>query len=234
MANYKSSVLLISVALGCGFAAADTDQAQEERIERIQADTELQLIEAQAKEEQRQAKKANTPDLSGFGFGAAVNYTFEDEVESAFVDESGLIRTTEASRAEAGFVLEAHFLLKQDKILPFSIPGFGGFTSACESSELICGSGPFISLETGGSNEFIEEIGFGYMWGFRHTETGNVLGGLGQWNFGVGVSIDPEVQRLAQGFEQGMPLPTGETEIRFENDADAKLLFIVTIGAGGD
>ena len=37
-------------------------------------------------------------------------------------------------------------------------------------------------------------------------------------NIGVGVSFDPSVQVLGHGLEEGKPLPSGETEVRFKKE----------------
>ena len=183
-------------------------------------------------------KSGEVDKLSGFGFGAAVNYTFDDEIESAFLDTNGIVRTNEKTRGDVAFILEGHFLAEDTSgtYLPPPLQWLSGITGpvfkrTC-SADLICGVGPFLAVKTGGSTELIESVGVGYMWGTKHRSGNGSLGGLSQWNFGLGVSIDPHVKRLAQGIEQGEPLPAGETEIRYEDDVVFGVMMLFSVGIG--
>lgn len=194
-------------------------------------------VDRKVEEENAKREQAEKDKLSGFGVGVAANYTFEDEIDSAFLDSNGIIRTNEKTRGDVAFILEGHFLSENSETyLPPPLQWLDGLTGPVFKrncpEELICGMGPFLAVKTGGSSELIESIGVGYMWGTKHRNGSGALGGLSQWNFGLGVSIDPQVRRLANGMQQGEPLPAGETEIRYEEDIVFGLMMLFSIGIG--
>ena len=77
--------------------------------------------------------------------------------------------------------------------------------------------GPFIALQPG-SNNIIESVGVGWMFGFKRTA---VLKGTeplpvgDSFNIGVGALLDIKQKVLGDGIRANEPLPAGETDIRY-------------------
>lgn len=81
--------------------------------------------------------------------------------------------------------------------------------------------GPFIAVQPG-TDEIIEALGGGFMVGLRRQK------GLGSFNLGFGVVVDPSVKVLGSGIEEDKPLPTGETQIRFREKTQAGFLILAS------
>lgn len=191
------------------------------------------------------AQEGGNKGLSSFGAGPAVtlNLTNRDRVDEANLDENNIIRLTEQSDASVGIFLEAHYLWEVDQLLPFiplKCPGAVKNTTFkkgdqrtsthkpyISSQTTKCGFGPFVGVQPGGSDEIIEGIGAGVMWGFKGT--GNNPFGSTQLNIGLGVFVDPTVQTLGAGQFQDQMLPAGETEIRLQEDFQTNFMIIFTV-----
>jgi hypothetical protein len=82
------------------------------------------------------------------------------------------------------------------------------------------GWGPFVAIQSG-SNEIVEAIAFGVMWGFKRSGTDN-----SSWNIGFGAVVDPSTKVLGDGFVPNQPPPAGETEVRYKEKSQWGLLII--------
>lgn len=142
-----------------------------------------------------------------FGAGLIANIDFGDQnhrrVKNARV-VGGVVRIEEESKAQLGFMLEAH-----------------KFTSTDPNKKRV--GGPFVGLVMGGEGG-IETGILGYMWGFRQPNTTQSL------NIGLGLSISPKVQMLGDGIINGEPLPKGETEVRYKSTTKYGLAISVSFG----
>lgn len=89
--------------------------------------------------------------------------------------------------------------------------------------DIICGRGFFIGAQPGGSNDIIDALGAGLMWGFKGDD--HNLFGNQQVNFGVGVIVDPNVKTLGDGLFENQPLPAGDS-LRFKEDYQTNLMIM--------
>jgi hypothetical protein len=155
--------------------------------------------------------KQNFGGLSlGVGLGLTLNADKVSRVTSAS-SVNGIIRVTGTSDAVAGIVLESHY---------FFVPN-RDFTTVPQGA---WGHGPFVAIVAGSSgSNVISAYALGWMIGFREptwTYVNNnwkATYGSASWNFGLGVRIDPSVQVLGDGDVANLPLPAGETAVRFKN-----------------
>lgn len=145
--------------------------------------------------------------FAGIKFGTGLSAAFRRHpiVSNAEV-VAGVVRVTEETSAVARVILESHYLFTcedDDK------GKFCGKGSPFKSS----GHGPFVALQPG-QNDLIQAIGMGWMVAFRNnpTETSS-------WNIGLGVMVDPKVKSLGDGIAANLPLPAGETQVRFKTSA---------------
>ena len=144
-------------------------------------------------------------DYEGLGFGVGISLTIDsggdkDRVKSASVI-NGIVRITDENNTPARIMLESHYFFTSKD---------GNF-----------GHGPFVALQPG-SNEIIEAIALGYMWGFKRDSP---KGSSDSWNIGLGIVVDPNVQTLGDGIEPNEPLPTGDS-LRFKEETETGLLIM--------
>ena len=85
------------------------------------------------------------------------------------------------------------------------------------------GIGPFLGIVAKDEN-LISAFGTGVMFGWKDPRRGENDG----WSIGIGAVLDANVNALAEGFEDGEPLPAGETEIRFEEKSRWSALLFFT------
>jgi hypothetical protein len=131
------------------------------------------------------------------------------------------------SNASVGFVLEAHYFLR-DLILPIR-PGVNcGVLSYCRTE---LGFGPFVAIEIGNgvdaptstSKGPVTGYALGLMVGLHHVkldEHNNVVNpDQKSWNFGIGLKVDPDTVVLGDGVVANQPLPPGEsTSVRLKHE----------------
>jgi len=153
-------------------------------------------------------------EFAGINFGVAISLTHDlgenKRVSSAIVDDNGIVRVEKQSNDVARVMLESHYFFEKNEGHKFL-----GLTEAEK-----WGHGPFIALQPG-TDEIIEAIGFGWMFGFRKDAQATA-----SWNLGVGLVIDPSVKILGDGIEENKSLPTGETQIRYKETSQAGLLIL--------
>lgn len=136
----------------------------------------------------------------GYGFGVALyKDTLIDDAEVI----GGIVRVKSKKKQEAKVLLEFHTFIN-------------------ESDDKSRGNGIFAAL-VANENDILGGIGVGWLWGFRD-KSKNDGSGL---SVGVGVLLENNVKRLADGFKENQALPVGETDVRFikKNETSA-LLFI--------
>jgi len=109
-------------------------------------------------------------EFAGINFGVGVSLTVDtgnnDRVESASLDQAGIVRVSRDQNDIARIMLETHYFFQPKNKL------FG----------IVDGHGPFVALQPG-TDEIIEAIGLGWMVGFKRGEAGT----NDSWNFGVGL-----------------------------------------------
>ena len=153
-------------------------------------------------------------EFAGINFGVGISLTHDlggsGRVSSAIVDDNGIVRVEKESNDVARVMLESHYFFEKNDGLSFL-----GLTKAEK-----WGHGPFIALQPG-TDEIIEAIGFGWMFGFRKDKDATA-----SWNFAVGLVIDPSVRILGDGIEENKTLPAAETQIRYKETSQAGLLLL--------
>jgi len=155
--------------------------------------------------------KQNFGGLSlGVGLGLTLNADKVSRVTSAS-PVNGIVRVTGTSDAIAGIVLESHY---------FFVPN-RSFATVPEGA---WGHGPFVAIVAGNSgSNVISAYALGWMIGFREptwtysNSSWKATYGSSSWNLGLGIRIDPSVQVLGDGDVANLPLPAGETAVRFKN-----------------
>jgi len=156
-------------------------------------------------------------NFAGINFGVGISLTRDtgshDRVETAFIDENNIVRVSKNQNDIARIMLESHYFF-EPRTSDFS---FMGLTKGIN-----WGHGPFISLQPG-TDEIIEAIGIGWMVGFRRGGDDN-----SSLNLGIGYIIDPSVQVLGDGINENMPLPQGESQIRFKDTSQSGIMFIAS------
>jgi len=169
-----------------------------------------------------------------FGAGPAitVNAWHKDRLNGPpELDENRIVRLEKQSDSSVGVFLEAHYLWQTEHIIP-PVLGIESLSIGCpnlhgENSDTICGFGPFVGVQPGGSDDIIEAIGAGVMWGFKGT--GKNLFNSTQFNIGFGVFVDPTVETLGDGVFENQPLPVGETVIRTKEDYQTNFMVMFTV-----
>jgi hypothetical protein len=165
--------------------------------------------------------KQNFGGLSlGVGLGLTVNADKVSRITSAS-PVNGIVRVTGTSDAVAGIVLESHYFFVPNRTLATIPPGAWGH-------------GPFVAIVAGSSgSNVISAYALGWMIGLREpTWTYSSSGGWkatygsSSWNFGLGVRVDPSVQVLGDGVFANLPLPAGETAVRFKNVPSYGLIMV--------
>lgn len=154
--------------------------------------------------------------FAGINFGVGISLTHDlgsSRVDSASLDENGLLRVTKDRNEQARVMLESHYFFEPDS----KGKGFLGIAEAG-----LWGHGPFVALQPG-TDEIIEAIGLGWMVGFRRSS-----GGSSSWNLGFGYVVDPSVQTLGDGLQENQILPTGETQVRFRETSQTGVFLLAS------
>jgi hypothetical protein len=156
--------------------------------------------------------------FSGLKFGVGLSFTADtgkhDRVEDATVDANGVVRVTKTNNGRARVMLEAHYFfppLRQKS-----------------TEEANWGWGPFVAVQPG-SDEIINALGIGILFGWRHDKTSNQ-----SFNLGVGISVDPSTKVLGDEFVEDQPAPKGPDAkplpVRFKTRDQEGFLLLASFG----
>lgn len=152
--------------------------------------------------------KAGKEFITGVKFGAGVMVDIltdgKKPVQSARV-VNGIVRSEEEGRSQVGVVAEVHSLW------PWCIRK-PNVEERCSYKNAHLGVGPALGIKLG-SNNVIDAIFLGAILAFRPDLTSTK-----SFNIAIGGILAPKVQVLGDGIENGQPLPTGETEVRFKKE----------------
>ena len=172
-------------------------------VNKIQSQAILALEDNSENSQAHSAKEKFKNNNFGYGF-AVINYK-EKIIDKASVVNGVLVAESEKNN-EAKLILEYHALLKSNNNWEKS--GHGIMLAAML-----------------GENDLIDGFGFGYVYSLK---SGNKLDGSGI-SIGFGLMLENDVKQLANGFEIGKALPTGETIPRFvEKDETSPFLFFTS------
>lgn len=131
-----------------------------------------------------------------FGVGVGISYSEDERISEAEVAANGTIRATKTETQEPRVILESHY--------------YGWCkTPACNEGSF--GIGPFFGI-VAKDDKLISAFALGVMVGWKDTKRTDSDG----FSVGLGLLLDSDVKSLADGFEEGQPLPEGETEPQFE------------------
>jgi len=166
-----------------------------------------------------------------FGIGIAFSYDLGNNrrVKSAEIVD-GLLRVTQTENVRARLILESHYFFTP--LLPFTQNYAGVACYAyqtgsdpyddCIAKRKNFGIGPFMAIQPGTDN-VIDAIGAGLMFGFRRREDQG-----SSFNIGIGVLYDVDTQILGDGFVENRPPPGNETEVRFRRQSQSGLLVMTS------
>jgi hypothetical protein len=163
------------------------------------------LQEQAADVEARAKAEANFMNL-GWGVGFGFSYGFDDAIEEAAVVD-GVIRVTKDQRTQPRVVFEFH--------------QYFGCGSGTQNGNRGCG--PFLAVAAD-QDDLLSGVGLGFIYGWRSKNPTSQQG----FSVGIGVILDADVTSLADGFEEGQPLPPGTTEILYEQKSRWSGLLYVT------
>jgi hypothetical protein len=115
-----------------------------------------------------------------------------DRVDSAAVDNAGIVRVDKKSNVRARVMLESHYFFSYDRVKDTKVLQTAGW-------------GPFLALQPG-TDEIIDAIGLGVMFGWRRfgKETQS-------FNLGIGFVVDPQTKVLGDEFVENQPVPKDST-----------------------
>jgi hypothetical protein len=173
------------------------------------------LQEPTATERQKAIKEGNRA-FAGLELGVGLSFTIDrgrrDRIGSAML-VNDVVRVDDQNNNRARVMLESHY---------FFTPGVGG-NNPDDPTETPArwGFGPFVAIQPG-SEEVIEAIGMGVMIGLRRGDTGQ------SFNLGIGYVVDPNTRVLGDGLEANVPLPPGETDIRYKETAQSGVLILTS------
>jgi hypothetical protein len=143
----------------------------------------------------------STFDKLGFGLGLSLTTDTgsTDRIDSASL-VNGVIRADVESQTIARVMLETHYFFSPTRSFLGLVPKENW------------GIGPFVGIVPG-EKEIITATALGIMVGFLRDPANK---SKGSWNLGIGYVVDPKVKTLGDGLQKNLPLPAGETEIRFK------------------
>lgn len=159
-----------------------------------------------AKDDDDDRTPGTTNDFAGLKFGVGISFTLangdRDRVSDASI-VNGIVRVNDEDNGRARIMLESHY---------FFTPGY-------PPEQETWGVGPFIALQPG-TKDIIESVGIGVMVGFRRG-TGDE-----SFNLGIGAVVDPNTRVLGDGIVADLPLPLGETSVRYKEEMQTGILII--------
>lgn len=231
---------VVTLGVSGGVEAGSLDEHKKEKLDTIEKKTkkietdvgEIKKIVKKNSEKIESVEKRMKGALNYFGAGPAItiNAWHKDRLNGPpTLDENGIVRLDKQSDSSVGIFLEAHYLWETEAILPSLFGGkpIVGCPNIHGKHDTICGFGPFVGVQPGGSDDIIEAIGAGIMWGFKGT--GKNFFNSTQLNVGFGVFIDPTVETLGDGVFENQPLPVGETTIRTKEDYQTNFMVMFTV-----
>lgn len=189
----------------------------------VATDAEKQRISELLKEEE--AKKATiredeaTRKFAGLNLGVGLTFTINvgelNRVEEAVV-ANGVVRVTKENNNPPRVMLESHYFFTPHSCLLFFIP-------IRSNSDRMCGVGPFVGIQNG-SDEIIQAIGAGIMFGFRRAKDSK-----DSFNIGIGAVADTKTKVLGNGIVENEKLPDGDS-LRYKEKTGWGILLLTSFG----
>lgn len=177
-------------------------QAEQMAVDPDNAVLNYQIFESYIESANEQiAIERAAEDFGGISFGVGVGVSFSDDdiISSAELDANGVIVATKDDTTEPRVILESHYY---------------GWCKTAKCNEGKFGIGPYFGIVAKG-DDLISAFSTGVMFGWKDTRNPSSAG----FSLGIGAILDSDVQSLANGYEEGQPLPSGETSIRFKTES---------------
>jgi hypothetical protein len=181
-----------------------------------------------------------TTDWAGLNWGVGLSVDFDigqARVNSASVVNNIVRVDNTTSNASVGFVLEAHYFLRDFILRPRTSSDctilIGCYTEV--------GFGPFAAIEIGNGTDVptasskgpVTGYALGVMVGLHHLGVAKdgspaVNPDKKSWNFGIGVRVTPDTTVLGDGIVANQPLPVGEsaTTVRLKHEPRAGVMLL--------
>ncbi len=128
----------------------------------------------------------------------------------------GVVRVRKTVNHRPRILLETHYFWRLHAEAS-TVNARGGAVTIQEAD---IGLGPFVAIQ-GSGEELLEAFGVGVMLGFKRDAESS-------FNIGGGILLDPNVRVLGDGIRPNEPLPGGESEIRFKEEAGWGFLTLVS------
>lgn len=178
-------------------------------VQEIQA---LQLAQSSSAEKLAEAQREQDFLGLSWGIGLGFGWSEDDRIEQADV-VNGLIVARKDTSEQARVFYEWHWFPEQwqDDLL--------GLRDA--SGRIVRAHGPFVTVAAR-DDKVLSGVGFGWMVGFRDPSQSDAF------TVAAGVMLDNDVTMLADGFNEGEPLPAGETQVRFKTESEASYILFFT------
>jgi hypothetical protein len=174
-----------------------------------------------------EAPVSDTP-LSRFGAGiGAVSSLGDDRIETAELVDDKIVVTADDD-VSLGAIMEVHALrFVLDSLWAVRDDDGRLYVTRdkpCEAATEFptIAHGPFAALSLG-DEEVIKGVGIGWMIGFRIRETDSSL------NIGLAYMLQDDAKTLADGFNEGDPLPGGD-EIKYRTGRGSALALVISFG----
>lgn len=129
------------------------------------------------------------------GVGVGISHSWDDVIPEAVLGPGGVVVATKDNTTLPRVILESHYY---------------GWSRGKTDGPRLRGIGPYFGI-VAKSEKLISAFSLGLMVGWKDKTPGDPQG----FSIGIGAVLDDDVKSLAKGFEEGKPLPAGETEIRF-------------------
>jgi hypothetical protein len=195
-------------------------------IDQMSGDQAKQKLEQATAKDSKELGNSLADFKKGAGLGITIAPDASDQVDEAFVVDGKIVATKKNTNA-ARMMFEFHQLFTSNVFVEKGRKAAREQIENCGKDPIQCpmfGIGPFVALQMSDDNS-VSSVGVGIMFGVRNDPRKDT-----SFNFGIGVQWDSKVKKLADGFEAGKPLPTGEKEIRFVEKGEARLMFGISLG----
>ena len=143
-----------------------------------------------------------------FGLGAGVSWSRTEIVSDAELGPGNVGKATKRERQLPRVILESHYY---------------GWCRAATCNAGTFGAGPYFGI-VAKTDRLISAFATGVMFGWKDRAPSDRQG----FSVGIGAVLDAAVNSLAPGFEDGKPLPDGETSIRFEEKSRWSAIVFIT------
>jgi hypothetical protein len=161
----------------------------------------------------------------GAGLGISVVIGDNDDVVDDATVVDGRIVVTRRSRDQTRAALEAHQLFTANPLTANGRKAIREQVERCAQDTINCplvGIGPFAAIQTG-NDDSISSVGLGFMVGVRSDPRQD-----SSFNVGLGMVFDNSVKKLAPGFVEGQPLPTGQTQVQFTENSSRRVMLTLS------